>query len=555
MRLLPILSAPLLIAALLAGCATPPPPAGPLKVQVLAINDLHGNLLPPKGLRLPDPAEPGKTVVMEVGGVEALATAVKQLRKDQPNHIFVAAGDLIGGTPLLSALFRDEPTIESLSSMGLHVSAVGNHEFDLGRDELLRRQRGGCHPVDGCKGPQPFKGAQFQYLSASTVDTATGKTLLPAYLIRRFEDIPVAFIGLTLAGTPGLVMPTGIQGLRFDDEAETVNRLVPELRAQGVESIVVLIHEGGYTTGDVDECPGLTGQIEAIVKKFDRAVDLVVTGHTHWAYNCMINGMRVTSGHKFGSMVTDITLTIDRQTRDVIDSQAKNILTRLDQFAKDPEQTALVAGYLERAKPLIERRVGRLEQEIRQTVNDPAGNWPMGLLLADAHWAATRAPEAGGAEMAFTNKEGVRAGLTPRADGAITYGDLFTVQPFSNELITMTLSGREILEILESQWRSRLGFDPLQPSAGFSYQWDPKAAVGAKVVPGSVRLNGQPLQAERDYRVTVNAFVAAGGDGFTLFARGRNRQTGMLDVQALERYVSAQPLLKAPALDRIKRVD
>ena len=353
MRLLPILSAPLLIAALLAGCATPPPPpAGPLKVQVLAINDLHGNLLPPKGLRLPDPAEPGKTVVMEVGGVEALATAVKQLRKDQPNHIFVAAGDLIGGTPLLSALFRDEPTIESLSSMGLHVSAVGNHEFDLGRDELLRRQRGGCHPVDGCKGPQPFKGAQFQYLSASTVDTATGKTLLPAYLIRRFEDIPVAFIGLTLAGTPGLVMPTGIQGLRFDDEAETVNRLVPELRAQGVESIVVLIHEGGYTTGNVDECPGLTGQIEAIVKKFDRAVDLVVTGHTHWAYNCMINGMRVTSGHKFGSMVTDITLTIDRQTRNVIDSQAKNILTRLDQFAKDPEQTALVAGYLERAKPL-----------------------------------------------------------------------------------------------------------------------------------------------------------------------------------------------------------
>ncbi len=543
-------------AALLAGCASPPapptPPAAPLKVQVLAINDLHGNLLPPAAFRMPDPENPGKTLQIPVGGVEALATAVKQLRASQPNHVFVAAGDLIGGTPLLSALFFDEVTLESLSTMGLHISAVGNHEFDRGQDELLRRQQGGCHPVEGCKGPHPFKGSSFQYLAASTIVEATGKPLLPAYQIRRFEGVPVAFIGLTTKTTPTLVMPTGIKGLRFDDEADSVNRLIPELKAQGVESIVVLIHEGGYPTGGMNECPAISGPIVDIVKRLDKAVDAVITGHTHRAYTCRIDGRLVTSGDKFGSMITNIELTIDRSSRDVIATSASNVLVRLDQYGKDPEQTALLAGYVERAKPLTERVVGRLGAEVRANAGDPAGASPMGQLIADSQLAATR--EAG-AQIALMNTCGVRTGLPLRDGGRITYEDLFTAQPFGNQLVTLTLSGAEIVEMLRRQYRNDHTCNRVQVSQGLSFSWDGSKSGVERLVADSVRLNGQPLQPQTEYRVTVNAFMAAGGDSFTEFQAGRNPQIGSIDVDALEDWVKGQSPLQPPALDRIRRLN
>lgn len=538
--------------ALLVGCATPPPqPPGPLKLQVLAINDFHGNLLPPAAFRLPDPADPSKTVQIPVGGAEALATAVKQLRANQPNHVFVAAGDLIGGSPLLSALFADEVTLESLTAMGLHLSAVGNHEFDHGQDELLRRQRGGCHPVQGCKGPTPFKGAGFQYLAASTVVEATGQPLLPAYQIRRFEGVPVGFIGLTTKNTPNLVMPTGVTGLRFDDEVETVNRLVPELKAQGVEAIVVLIHEGGYPTGGMNECPAISGPIVDIVKRLDKAVDLVVTGHTHRAYTCRIDDRLVTSGDKFGSMVTNIELTIDRRSRDVIASQATNLLVRLDQYGKDPEQTALLAGYKERAKPLTERVVGQLATEIKADAGDPAGGSPMGQLIADSQLEATRNA---GAQIALMNNCGIRTGLARRDSGLITFEDLFTAQPFGNQLITMSLSGAEISALLRRQYRNDHLCSRLQVSQGFSYAWRASAEGEARFVADSPRLNGEPLQPDRDYRVTVNAFMAAGGDGFTEFLQGRDRRTGVIDVDALETWVKRHGPVQAPPLNRISRL-
>ncbi len=247
-----LLIAPLVAAALLAGCATPRP-SEPFQVKVLAINDFHGNLKPPQGgIRIKDPADPARTVSVPAGGAEHLASAVNELRARNPNHVFVAAGDLIGATPLISALFRDEPTIEALSLMGLEASAVGNHEFDKGADELLRLQRGGCDAPDACKGPAPFKGAGFRYLAASTVVDATGQTLLPGYHVKHFQGVPVAFIGLTLKDTPTIVVPAGVRGLTFRDEAETVNGLVPELRRQGVEAFVVLIHEGGYVNDPRD---------------------------------------------------------------------------------------------------------------------------------------------------------------------------------------------------------------------------------------------------------------------------------------------------------------
>lgn len=548
-----------LAAALLAACATPPAPPSPsaaaarepLKVQVLAINDFHGNLLPPAPFRLQDPADPKKSIQVPVGGSEALATAVKTLRAQKPHHVFIAAGDLIGATPLLSALFFDEPTLESLTAMGLHLSAVGNHEFDQGWAELLRRQNGGCHPTEGCRGPLPFKGTGFQYLSASTIDTATGKTLLPPYQIRRFDGIPVGFIGLSLEGTPGLVMPSAVTGLRFEDEADSVNRWVKELQGQGVETIVVMIHEGGYPTGSYNGCEGMSGPILDILKRMDKAVDLVVTGHTHRAYNCMIDGRRVTSGDKYGSMVTDIELQIDRQTRDVVSSSATNVLVRLDTFAKDPEQTALLAGYIAKAKPLTEREVGRLAADVPASSRDD-GNSPMGLLLADSQLAATRGE---GAEVALMNTCGIRGSLNMEATGGvIRFADLFTAQPFGNVLITMSLRGDELLTLLQNQWRDGKSCSRLQASGSLRYSWDSTRPAGQQVLPESVTVNGQPLVLTRDYRITVNNFMAEGGDGFVELKQGRNRRTGPSDIDALEQYVKALGLVRPPATDRARRL-
>ena len=278
-----LLAAALLMAAILAAPGVAQT-AAPVELRILAINDFHGYLQPPPGgIAIADPADRTKKIVVPAGGSERMATRVKELRQGHKNTIFVAAGDLIGASPFLSAMFHDEPTIESLSMMGLAISSVGNHEFDEGKEELLRMQNGGCHPVDTCLGPHPFLGAKFHYLAASTIEKSNGKTVFPPYEIREFEGIPVAFIGLTLKGTPNIISPASAAGLEFRDEAETVNALVPDLKARGVEAIVVLIHEGGEPIGDYNECPGISGPIVELVKKFDRAVDVVISGHTHRA--------------------------------------------------------------------------------------------------------------------------------------------------------------------------------------------------------------------------------------------------------------------------------
>ena len=550
-----LIAVSLLIALGMAACTTAPPRATqPVNVKILAINDFHGNLQPPRGgIRIKDPADASKTINVPAGGSEHLATAVAQLRAKNPNHIFVAAGDLIGATPLLSALFRDEPTIESLGMMGLEVTAVGNHEFDKGSAELLRMQRGGCHPTEGCKGPQSFKGASFQYLAASTFDIRTGKTILPAYHVKRFEGIPVAFIGLTLKDTPSIVVPSGVAGLRFDDESETVNRLVPELKRQGVEAIVVLIHEGGVPTGDYNECPGISGPIVDIVKKFDKAVDVVVTGHTHRAYNCSIDGRLVTSADKYGTVVSEIDIVLDHKTGDVIQAKADNVIVRTERFAKDAAQTQLIAVYEKLAAPLAKRVVGKIAAPLTRDAS-PAGETNVGHVIADAQLAATRAAADGGAQLALMNPGGVRASLTAAADGSVRYEDLFSVQPFYNNLVTMTLTGAQIVQLLEQQWLGQPQPRILQVSHGFGYSWDNAKPVGQRVVPGSVMLDGRPIEAAASYRVTVNSFLADGGDNFQILKQGRDRRTGAMDVDAFEAHV-ARGAATASGAARIARLN
>jgi 5'-nucleotidase len=545
------------ILAALALLATSPAPAqdqNPVELRILAINDFHGNLRPPPGgIRITDPDDRTKKILVPAGGSEYMATLVKQLREGHANTIFVAAGDLIGASPLLSGLFHDEPTIESLSMMGLAVASVGNHEFDEGKDELLRMQNGGCHPVDKCQGPHPFEGAKFHYLAASTVDTATGKTVFPPYEVRSFDGVPVAFIGLTLKGTSGIISPSAAAGLEFRDEAETVNALIPELKARGVEAIVVLIHEGGWPTGDYNECPGISGPIVDIVKKLDGAVDVVISGHTHQAYVCEIDHRLVTSGDKFGTLVTAIDLKLDRTTRDVISAKADNVIVR-NTLAKDAAQTSLLAAYDKVAAPLANRRAGTITETLSRLPN-AAGESVLGDIVTDAQLAATRDEKDGGAVVAFTNPGGIRTDVIRQGDGSVSYADLFASQPFRNQLVTLTLTGADIKSMLEQQWLDPKRPRILQVSNGFSYAFDNDKPFGERVIAERMMLNGAPISSAQNYRVTVNNYLAQGGDGFAALKQGKDARFGAYDSDALFGYFQAKGEIAPTTVDRIARVN
>ena len=534
---------------------SPPAAAQPATVdlRILAINDFHGYLRAPSGgIRIDDPEDKSKKITVPAGGAEHMATLVKQLSEGHKNTIFVAAGDLIGASPLLSAMFHDEPTIESLSTMGLALAAVGNHEFDEGEEELKRMQNGGCHPLDKCQGPHPFTGAKFHYLAASTVETATGKTIFPPYEIRTFDGIPVAFIGLTLKGTAGIISPASAAGLEFRDEAETVNALVQELKARGVEAIVVLVHEGGYPTGDYNECPAISGAIVDIVRKLDHAVDLVISGHTHQAYVCNIDGRLVTSADKYGTLVTAIDVRLDTSTRDVVSARADNVIVRTT-LAEAPEQTALIASYDKLAAPIANRRAGSVTATLLRAPNE-AGESTLGDIVADAQLAATASAASGGAVAAFTNPGGLRADLAGRQDGAVTYADLFASQPFRNQLVTLTITGRQIKSMLEQQWLDPKRPRILQVSRGFSYSWDDAKPFGERVIADSMSLNGERVDPAKSYRITVNNYLATGGDGFTALAQGTAQQFGVYDADALYAYFQAKSPISPAAADRIKRL-
>jgi 5'-nucleotidase len=537
-------------AAALSACIHSAPPQGLATVRILAINDFHGNLEAPRnGYSGPDPADLSRQIRTPAGGAARLATALEALAGERPGaSIIVGAGDLVGASPLLSSLFNDEPTILSLSAMGLALSAVGNHEFDEGGAELRRLQTGGCHPKTGCAGPSAFKGAGFSYLAASTIDTTTGATFFPPYAIRTLDGVRVGFIGLTLEGTSGLIAPSAAENLSFRDEADTINAYVPELKTQGVETIVVLIHEGGMPGQGTEACPGLSGPIVDILGRIDPDVDLIVSGHTHQAYVCRIGGRLLTSAHQYGMMLTDIQLTIDRATGDVVDSEARNLVVRHDAYAESAGQLALIDSYRQLAEPLMNRPVGMIAADLLRTPN-AAGESILGGVIADA---MLEAAGRGGADIAFMNPGGIRGDIARRPDGQATYGDLFAAQPFGNTLVALTLSGREIETLLNQQFTQ----NPqriLQISEGFAYTWTEDAAGARAVVPGSLRLRGAPVDPDATYRIVTNNYLAEGGDGFVLFRQGRDpRQIGG-DIEALEAFIASRSPLQATNGERIRR--
>jgi 5'-nucleotidase len=560
-------------------------PSGPkpVEVQLLALNDFHGQLetLDPAATSSgriqtgpdPDGSGPLTAPVVAAGGSEYLATQLAQLAEEQKKHhsITVAAGDLIGASPLLSAAFHDEPAIEALNLMGLDYATVGNHEFDEGPAELLRIQNGGCHPVDGCADGTPYEGADFQYLSANVFADETDGTLLPPYAIDNVQGVKIGFIGMTLEGTPNVVTAQGVAGLQFHDEIETANKYAAELQAKGVEAIVVLLHEGGQQNGpnawNINQCNGLTGPVGPIVEGMSDAIDVVVSGHTHNAYNCEIDGKLVTSASSLGRLVTDIDLSIDRRTGDVLTAQAENVIVTRN-VVKDAAQTALIARYNEVVGPIAAEPVGetsaaldRVREQLYRSGTSPSGaavyalgESTMGNVIADAQLAATDDEQ--GAVAALMNPGGVREGLNA---GVVTYGEAFSVQPFSNVLTTLDLTGAQLQCLLEQQFQG--GNTPLYPSASLTYDVSvggTSAAAGANPCTGtrvpdtSVEINNVPVVATSVYRITVNNFLAGGGDGFTVLRSGTNAVTSMDDLVALIAYLDgpASPV-PAPALDRI----
>jgi len=542
-------------------------------VQLLAINDFHGNLQPPSGsggrIAVGPPLTPGGAVqTVNAGGAEYLATWIKSLRTTNPNTITVGGGDLIGASPLISGLFHDEPTIESMNAIGLDVTSVGNHEFDEGIDELLRMQFGnqlggdGCHPVDGCQDGTPFGGALFRYLAANVFYEGTEDTILPPYQIRKVGNAKIAFIGLTLEGTPLIVTPAGVAGLEFRPEIGVINDLVADLRAnQGVRAFVVLIHQGGqqnapFANGfmDSDRCDNFSGDIIPIVNGLSPQVDVVVSAHTHQPYICHINGKLVTSAASFGRLVTDIDLRIDHQTKDITSATAHNVIVTRD-VASDPDQLAIINKYNALSGPIANRVVGSQSADIIRAANS-AGESAMGDVIADAQLASTSPADFGGAVVAFMNPGGIRADLvcsqacSVASPAPVTYNQLFNVQPFNNVMTVKTMTGDMIYRLLEQQFTGANGI--LQVSEGFAYSWSPTATP--HVVPGSVTIDGVPVDKNASYRVAMNNFLASGGDGFSVFNEGTDPLGGEIDLDALVNYFEHNSPVGPGPQNRITRV-
>jgi 5'-nucleotidase len=513
-------------------------------VQLLSINDFHGNLAPPGTLTLPG------GVRTPAGGAEYLATHIKALRAQNRNTLVVSAGDNIGASPLVSGLFHDEPTIEAFNAMGVDISSVGNHEFDEGSSELLRMQDGGCHPVDGCQDGDGFAGADFDYLAANVVDDDSGRTLFRPYEIRRVGGVKVGFIGVVLKDTPTIVTPSGVEGLTFGDEADAINKYTAKLKKKGVRAIVVLMHQGDTVgLGQVNDCINPVGPLADIIGRSSKEIDLYLTGHTHQAYNCVIGGKRATSASSFGRVLTDADLRIDRRTGQVVSVAATNSIVTQD-VAKDPAQTTILDRYTAISAPIANRRIGSSTAALTRDQN-AAGESVLGDIIADSQLAATAPSGFGDAVVAFMNPGGIRTDIDA---GDITYGEAFAVQPFGNSLVTLTLTGAQIDRVLEQQWDGQ-GTSPkvLQVSNGLTYTWSASGPLGSRVDPATIKINGVAVDPAGSYRVTVNSFLADGGDGFTELKNGTARLGGAVDLDALAAYLSLpanDPIAPTPR-DRI----
>ena len=493
-------------------------------IQLLGVNDFHGNLEPPRQVD-------GRTV----GGAAYLASYLNEYEADNPKRtITVHAGDLVGATPLISSYFHDEPTIYAANLMGFDVGTLGNHEFDEGGEEMLRLINGGQRDdgkqfKDGPDGTPVntsdpnFPGADFPYVAANTVYKDSGRTVLPPYQVVKRQDIKVGFIGVTTLETPRIVTPDAVAPFRYLDISNTVNRYARRLEAQGVESIVVLAHAGGIQTSAQEA----TGEIIDETSQMSDAVDVVVAGHTHTMLNNTVDGKLVVEAFSYGTAFDAVNMRVDRKTKDVLSASADIVTTYDDAVAPDPVVARLVSDYRTRISPISERVVGTASQDLTRT-QDSDGESALGDLIADAQ------RDFAGTDLAFMNPGGIRADI---ASGPVTFGDLFAVQPFDNQVVRMELTGDQIYRLLEQQFE----VNRILQVSGLEYSYDASKPAGQRIT--SATVNGSPLDRNATYTVAANSFLATGGDGFTVLKEGQNQQSLGNDADALEEYISglAQP--------------
>ena len=563
------------------------------EVHVLTWNDFHGNL------------EPASLNIYGhyAGGAAYLAKLVEAKQAQYgASQATVLAGDNIGAAPLANALFNEEPAIITDNLMHVDFSSVGNHEFDKGATELLRIQHGGCNPTTGCLGApyakpnggstNRYPGADFQYLSANVLNTATGKTLFPAYGIKKLRtsdhhEVQLGFIGEVLHDTPTIVTPSGVAGLTFTDEATAANQAAKQLRKKGVKIPILVIHQGGFQSGtaSLNGCEGnLAGSpIAAIAAQLDPSIKIIISGHTHAEYRCLIttNGVTrlITSAASFGRILSDLTLQVDDKTGELVQADATNsivdnalntpgpgVVRQPDPSKADPVMQKVVDQYVTASAPLANKVIGKVQGDLTRTAT---GESTLGDVIADAQLAATSSATTGNALVAFMNPGGIRADLLAssissggEAVGEVTYGEAFTVQPFGNSLVTKTMTGAQLRTLLEQQFAGcggQLTSKTLQISAGLKYEQS-AAPLPATPTPadcaaqiGTIWINGTAIDRAGSYRVTMNNFLATGGDGFTEFNSGTDVLGGAQDIDSFASYLAAAgPAgLAVPVLDRI----
>lgn len=570
----------------LTGCQTLSLPKQDVQnVHLFAFNDFHGHLEPSqRSITIPDPHSPQNNIKLPVGGASYLADAIDKLRSQHPSHAVISAGDLMSASPLISSLFLDEATIEVMNEIALDFNVIGNHELDRGTQELQRIQFGGCIAytrMQPCQINRAFTGAKFDFLAANIYSKQyPEQRLFPAYKVKHFDGIPVAFIGLTLKTAPSSVAATGIQDLVFRDEAETVNALIPELKQQGIEAIVVVIHDGVMAQQPQafgqKSCEGLQGPLLQILEQLDSEVDVVISGHTHQAYLCdyatrnPAKPFLLTSAGQYGDMITDIKLQIDVKSQDVLHKDARQIPVQsepfhigttlispseaYETFSKSAKVEAILQPYRQAVDQIAKQVIAQANMPIVRKPSS-SGESPLGLLIADAQQAAAVRQSSVGSDFALMNPGGIRADLMINAEKQIRFIDLYSVQPFANTLVTMTLSGQQIRDLLEQQWSGANASFPkiLQPSAALSYQYNNVATNSPRA--RDIRINGRSLVDQQNYRVTVNSFLAEGGDNFSVLRQGTQRTVAGADLQALQDYLVEHAPVSAPIPGRIRLIN
>ncbi|MFC5746046.1 bifunctional metallophosphatase/5'-nucleotidase [Actinomadura rugatobispora] len=528
-------------------------PAPTASVRLLSLNDFHGNLEPPTGSSGTAVDETGASV--PAGGAAYVAAHLKRLANR--DTLTVAQGDMIGASPLISAAYHDEPSVEFLGRVGVTASAAGNHEFDEGHQELRRIQHGGCHPVDGCSPAGRWKGASFDYLAANVLKEKGGTPILKPWTIRKINGVRVGFIGVVTKTTPTIVSADGIKGLTFDDEVAAANRAAKELKRRGVRSMVLLVHEGDQTPAGQrpDACGVVPGAGTRIARDADPEIDMVLAGHTHQQYVCSVTDPAgrprlYSSGSSFGRVITQVDFAVDRRTGDVVRSSLKgdnHVVTR--DVPADPATERFVQTWKDRVAEIANKPVGSITADLTRAPS-PAGETALGDVIADAQLASMKGH---GAQVALMNPGGVRADLVHRAsgsegDGVVTYGEAFAVQPFNNVMGVVTLTGAQLDALLEQQWTGS-GEKILQPSSTLRFTIDRSRPVGDRV--SGIAVDGTAVDPAASYKVATNNFLLGGGDGFTTFTEGADQVLGPIDLDAFVAHLGANSPIAPPALDRI----